>query len=101
MALGGAGGELLGGLWVVLVSGGVVRGDRLPRHLGWLGVVTGVIGIVSVLPPLNDATVAFGLLQIAWFAWLGAVLLTTKATAPTAHSSTVDIRDAHLTEVGR
>jgi hypothetical protein len=34
--------------------------------------VIGVFGIASVLPPLNDATVAFGLLQIVWFAWLGA-----------------------------
>ena len=101
MALGGAGGELLGGLWVLLVSTVVVRGDRLPRRLGWLGLLIGVIGIASVLPPLNDATVAFGLLQIVWFAWLGTVLLTTKATAPTSHSSTVDTATLYLTEVGR
>ncbi|MGB5758715.1 MAG: DUF4386 family protein [Acidimicrobiales bacterium] len=101
MALGGAGGELLGGLWVLLVSAVVVRGDRLPRNLGWLGLVIGVIGIASVLPPLNDATVAFGLLQIVWFGWLGGVLLTTKATVPTAHSSTVDDRDTHLKETAR
>ncbi len=101
LALGSAGGELLGGLWVLLVSAVVVRGDRLPRLLGWLGLVIGVIGIASVLPPLNDATVAFGLLQIVWFAWLGGVLLTTKATAPTASSSTVDDYGAPLTEVER
>ena len=101
MALGGAGGELLGRLWVLLVSAVVVRGDRLPRRLGWLGLVIGVIGIASILPPLNDATVAFGLLQIVWFAWLAGVLLTPKATARTAHSSTVDDRDVHLTETAR
>jgi Domain of unknown function (DUF4386) len=101
LALGGAGGELLGGLWVLMVSAVVVRGDRLPRRLGWLGLVIGVIGIASVLPPLSDATVAFGLLQIVWFAWLAGVLLTTKATARTTHSSTVDNRDVHLTETAR
>ncbi len=101
MALGGAGGELLGGLWVLLVSIVVARSDRLPKHLGWLGLLIGVTGIASVLPPLNDATVAFGLLQIVWFAWLGVALLTAKAADPTVNSSTVDIRDAHLTEVAQ
>jgi hypothetical protein len=92
LALGGAGGELLGGLWVLLVSAVVVRGGRLPRPLGWLGLVVGVIGIASVLPPLNDATVAFGMLQIVWFTWLAGVLLTTRATARTAHTETADDR---------
>lgn len=101
LALGGAGGELLGGLWVLLVSSVALRSDRLPKHLGWLGLLIGATGLASVLPPLNDATVAFGLLQIVWFAWLGAVLLTTKTTAATPHSSTVDLSDAHLTEIAR
>ncbi len=48
MALGGAGGELLGGLWVLALSAVAVRGDRLPRRLGWLGLLVGVVGIASV-----------------------------------------------------
>ncbi len=75
MALGGAGGELLGGLWVLLVGVVAVRCGGLPKGLGWLGVLIGVVGIISVVPPLHDATVAFGLLEIAWLAWLGWVLL--------------------------
>jgi len=82
MALGGAGGELLGGLWVLLVSTVVLRSGRLSKHLGWLGLPIGVTGIASVLPPLNNATVAFGLLQIIWFAWLGGILLTAKPMPP-------------------
>jgi hypothetical protein len=102
LALGGAGGELLGGLWVLLISAVVVRGDRLPRRLGWLGLLIGVVGIASVVPPLNDATVAFGLLQIAWFAWLGGVLLATRPTALPDHPSTlVDEHDVQLTETAR
>jgi hypothetical protein len=78
LALGGAGGELLGGVWVLLISVIVLRGATLPRSLGWLGVVIGVVGLISVVPPLHDAAVAFGLLQIMWFAWLGVILLTTR-----------------------
>jgi hypothetical protein len=80
-ALGGAGGELLGGLWVLLVSWVALRGSALPKVLGWLGVVVGGAGLVSVVPPLHDAAYAFGLLQIVWFVWLGVVLMTTTAPA--------------------
>ncbi len=101
MGLGGAGGELLGGLWVLLVSAVVVRSGRLPKQLGWFGLLIGVTGIASVAPPLNDATVAFGLLLIVWFAWLGGALLTAKPMAPATVSPTVDLRDADLAEIGR
>ena len=75
MALGGAGGELLGGLWILLLSIVALRARGVPRGVAWLGVVVGVIGLVSVVPPLQDATVAFGLLQIAWFSSVGWLLL--------------------------
>jgi len=75
--LGGSGGELLGGLWVLLVSFAVLRASALPRPLAWLGLVVGAAGLLSVIPPLNDAGIVFGLLQIAWFVWLGASMVRT------------------------
>jgi MFS family permease len=75
--LGGSGGELLGGLWVLLVSFAVLRGSALPRPLGWLGLVVGAAGLVSVIPALNDVAIGFGLLQIAWFVWLGVGMVRT------------------------
>ncbi len=92
MALGGAGGELLGGLWVLLVGVVAVRCGGLPKGLGWLGVLIGVVGIISVVPPLHDATVAFGLLEIIWLAWLGWVLLE-AAGRGRGHSSAKDLSD--------
>jgi len=80
-ALGGAGGEILGGLWVLLASAVALRSGALPKFLGWFGVAVGVAGLASVVPPLHDAAIAFGLLLIVWFAWLGVELLMTKATA--------------------
>jgi len=81
LGLGGAGGEVLGGLWVLLVSWVALRSGVLPRVLGWLGVVIGVAGLISTVPPLNEAAYLFGLLQIVWFAWVGVALVSTKEAA--------------------
>jgi hypothetical protein len=79
-ALGGAGGEILGGLWILLVSLVALRSGALPKLLGWFGVLIGVAGLASVVPPLHDAAIVFGMMLIAWFAWVGVVLMMTKAT---------------------
>jgi len=76
--LGGAGGEALGGPWVFLVGLAGLGAKRMPRALGWLGVVTGIVGLASNVPPLRGCAAAFGVLQIPWLAWLGVVLLRTK-----------------------
>lgn len=78
--LGGAGGEALGGSWVLLVSVAGLRAKRLPRALNWLGVATGIVGIASTIPLLRESAAVFGLLQILWFVWLGIVLLRRKPT---------------------
>ncbi len=75
MGLGGAGGEILGGLWVLLVCLVALRSGMLPKPLSWLGIVTGVAGLASVIPPLSDLSMVFGILQILWLLWLGVVLL--------------------------
>lgn len=75
LGLGGSGGELLGGLWILLVSWAALRTGALPRALNWLGLVVAAAGLVSVVPALRDFGIVFGLLQIAWFAWLGIAML--------------------------
>lgn len=81
LGLGGAGGEVLGGLWVPLVSLVALRSGALPKALGWLGVVVGIAGLVSAVPVLHDAAIVFGLLQIVWFAGVGVALVMTKSSA--------------------
>jgi hypothetical protein len=73
--LGGAGGELLGGAWLLLVSLAAARTGTLPGPLNGLGFAVAAAGLVSVVPGLEDVGIAFGLLQIVWFAWVGIVLL--------------------------
>jgi hypothetical protein len=75
--LGGSGGELLGGLWVLLVSVAALRTRGLPKVLNWLGVAIGTAGVLSVVPALKDLAYGFGSLQIVWFVWLGIVMLRT------------------------
>ena len=82
--LGGSGGELLGGLWVLLVSVAALRTRMLPRSLGWLGIVLGAAGVVSVVPVLRDLGYAFGMLQIVWFVWVGVVMLRVRSRATAA-----------------
>ncbi len=73
--LGNANGEILGGLWVLLVSLAALRAGGLPRNLNILGLFVGTVGIISILPMLTELAGAFGLSQIVWFVWLGIVLL--------------------------
>ena len=73
--LGNGNGEILGGLWTLLVSLAALRAGGLPKGLNFLGLLVGVVGILSITPGLTDLTGLFGLSQIIWFVWLGIVLL--------------------------
>ena len=77
--LGGSGGELLGGLWVLLMSVAALRTAALPKMLSWLGIAIGALGVISVVPALKDVAYGFGLLQIVWFVWLGIAMLRTAS----------------------
>jgi len=80
-ALGGSGGEILGGVWFLLLSGAALRTKVFPSALNWLGVGIGTAGILSLVPALSGLEVVFGLLQIVWFFWLGIVMLRTRPDA--------------------
>lgn len=86
--LGGSGGELLGGLWVLLVSVAGLRTGGLPKTLNRLGLAIGAAGVLSVVPILRDLGYGFGVLQIVWFVWLGIAMLGTRSrpSAPVVES---------------
>lgn len=74
--LGNANGEILGGLWALLVSLAALRTGGLPRGLTFLGLLVGAVGVLSLVPSLTDLlTGVFGLSQIIWFIWLAFMLL--------------------------
>ncbi len=79
--LGNGNGEILGGLWTLLVSLAALRAGALRKGVNILGLLVGAVGIVSLVPGLTGLlTGVFGLGQIIWFVWLGIVLLRDRTT---------------------
>lgn len=76
----GGGNELVGGMWILLVSLAAWGTGRLPTGLNILGIVSALAGLVTLIPGLSDVGMVFGLGSIAWFAWAGIVLPRTDAT---------------------
>ena len=75
LALGGSGGQLVGGVWVLLASAAALRAKEFSTALNWLGVAIGTAGILSTLPALGVLEVVYELLMIVWFGWLGIAML--------------------------
>lgn len=73
--LGAGGGEtIVSALWLLLLSWAALRAGVFPKLLIYLGVVTGVAGILSVLA-WTDLTAVYAPGLIISFVWLGIVML--------------------------
>lgn len=71
-----SGNELVGSLWVLLLSLAALRTRTLVRALNYLGVALGVAGILTLVPALVETTrMVFGPGMIVWSVWLGIVML--------------------------
>lgn len=77
--LGNGNGEILGGVWILLVSWAALKTGGLPKGLNYLGLLVGAVGLVSILLGLTDLTGLFGISQMVWYGWLGIVLLRSNA----------------------
>ena len=71
----GGGNEIAGGVWVLLVSLAAFRIEALPTALNYLGAISGVAGLITIVPPLEAVGAVFGLGLIVWFVWLGIIML--------------------------
>ncbi len=71
----GGGNELVGGMWILLVSLAAWGTKRLPRGLNVLGIISAASGLITLIPGMSDVGIIFGLGSIAWFAWTGIYLL--------------------------
>ena len=65
--------EVVGGIWILLVTWAALLAGRLPRALNYLGVVIGLAGVLTVVPALGVLGIGFRLGEILWFVWLGIV----------------------------
>jgi hypothetical protein len=72
----GGGVEILGGLWLLLVSWAALRTGELSKALNYLGLAVGVAGIFTLIPAFGElGGLVFGLGQIVWFVWVGIVMV--------------------------
>jgi hypothetical protein len=90
--LSGANGEILGGLFTLLISLAALQVNGLPKGLNYLGLLVGAVGIITTVPGLSNLTGLWGMSQILWFVWLGIVLLQSPSAAkqnnrPTLYST--------------
>lgn len=75
----GGGNEIVGGVWVLVVSLAGMHSGLFGRLLGYLGVASGVAGLITVVPGLEPVGAVFGIGLIAWFVGVGRVLLRASA----------------------
>ena len=71
----GGGVEIIGGVWVLLISAASLRCAVFPKALGYVGILVGLAGVLTVVPMLKDLAAVFGISQILWFAWTGIIML--------------------------
>ena len=74
-----SGNELVGSLWVLLLSLAALRTGGLTKALNYLGVALGVVGILTLIPAFTPAF--FGLGMIVWSVWVGIVMLRSNPSA--------------------
>lgn len=70
----GGGNEIVGGIWVLLLSIIALKGQLLSKPLIFLGIIVGIAGILTVYP-LDLFTEIFGISQIIWFFWIGIFMI--------------------------
>ncbi len=67
--------EIVGPIWVLLVSWAALRAGAFPRAMNYVGGVIGVAGLLTIVPALESVGMVFGLGLIVWLTWLGIVML--------------------------
>ena len=70
----GGGNEIVGGIWVLLLSIIALKGQIFSKPLIFLGIFVGIAGIITIYP-LEIFTVIFGISQIIWFLWIGIFMI--------------------------
>jgi hypothetical protein len=84
-----SGNELVGSLWVLLLSLAAMRTGGLTRALNYLGVVLGVAGSLTIIPALAETMIMiFGPGMIVWSVWVGIVMLRQSRIAATQSADT-------------
>ncbi len=66
----GGGNEIVGGVWVLLLSIAALKYSFFSKPLNLLGLLVALAGILTILP-FDIFKEIFGISQIVWFIWIG------------------------------
>ncbi len=83
-----SGNEIVGSLWVLLVSLAALRTGMFTRLLNYFGIVASFAGLLTVIPAVVPAF--FGLGMVVWSIWLGFEMLRSRPVINTGVSSTTE-----------
>lgn len=75
----GGGNEIVGGIWMLLLSIISFKSHNFSKSLNSLGILVGIAGILTIYP-LDIFSEVFGISQIIWFLWIG-ISMTRKSIA--------------------
>ncbi len=71
----GGGVEVIGGIWVLLISTTALKHSVFNKLLNYLGLLVGITGTLTIIPGLHELGYIFGLTQIIWFVWIGILMV--------------------------
>jgi hypothetical protein len=72
----GGGVEIVGALWLLLISWAALQAGEFPRALSYFGITVGAAGVLTIVPAFEIFGAFFGLGSIVWFVWIGLMMLT-------------------------
>ncbi len=75
----GGGNEIVGGIWMLLISSIALKSHLFSKLLNSLGIIVGIAGILTIYP-LDIFTEIFGISQIIWFLWIGISMIRENKT---------------------
>ncbi|MFD2917147.1 hypothetical protein [Psychroserpens luteus] len=70
----GGGNEIVGGVWVLLLSIATFKYSFFSKTLNLLGLLVALAGILTILP-FDLFKEIFGVSQIVWFIWIGITMI--------------------------
>lgn len=70
----GGGNEIVGGVWVLLLTILAFKYSIFSKPLNLLGLLVALAGILTILP-FDVFKEIFGISQIAWFIWIGIAMI--------------------------